>query len=200
VAKRKKPTGQTSFDFDRADRPPKGEGEGLTEETRHCPKCGSTEQVLELFDHVNNNYKHDHYGVMNCGRCGTYIKFVAKPENQGKYKCETAQPDHPRLEPKPERPDPPNSTLELEPTQTVKHVRSNPTETMHLPLVKWECIGPYCRDRNKWWISIHGYIQCKNCHPPSFPHLVAEEGTMKDAPMVRLGYSCTPIDTELSEG
>jgi hypothetical protein len=58
---------------------------------------------------------------------------------------------------------------------------------------RWSCRNVMCLDKSRgWWTSVHGVVNCRNCCPPQFPGLVAQQGGPDDAPLVDPVRSSTP--------
>jgi hypothetical protein len=53
------------------------------------------------------------------------------------------------------------------------------------------CQNPFCKNKNNWWLSSAGVLNCENCVPPAFPELVVARGSAEDAPLVEPGRSTT---------
>jgi hypothetical protein len=60
--------------------------------------------------------------------------------------------------------------------------------------VPWECMTVSCLHRGGWWRSIHGVVLCRNCQPPAFPALVAEEGDESNTLLVFITSGRTVFD------
>ena len=50
--------------------------------------------------------------------------------------------------------------------------------------VPWRCLSPYCFHKERWWVSVHGVVNCLNHCPHAFPCLVMARGTLADVPSV----------------
>jgi hypothetical protein len=59
----------------------------------------------------------------------------------------------------------------------------------------WRCTGPFCRDKEKWWISIYNKIFCRNCVRPAHSGLVKAEGDASNAPLVHPENLTEPFDS-----
>jgi hypothetical protein len=61
----------------------------------------------------------------------------------------------------------------------------------------WRCFGPFCRHKERWWLSVYGKIFCRNCVTPAHPGLVKAEGDASDAPLVHPERLTEPFGYDL---
>jgi hypothetical protein len=107
----------------------------------------------------------------------------AEAEAYAQVRGELVASGEPLLEPEPERPDPTLDFFDRPPLPS----------SLAMGPQRWRCLNRFCLHKTGWWLSVHGVLNCLNCVPPAFPHLVVARGTEADAPEVNPRYPQTPI-------